>query len=88
MWHVTRDEFRVEVMKQSHFELDTAKARIQNFFDEAAARTGGAGSGDDSMDDGDDSAEFGCVREGKLPPSAASLWAVLLSAILLALYQK
>ena len=75
-------------MKQSHFELDTAKARIQKFFDEAAARTGGAGSGVASTDDGDDSAEFGCVREGKLPPPAASLRAVLLSEILLALYQK
>jgi hypothetical protein len=51
-------------MKPSHFELGTAKAKIRKFFEDAAARTGGADKNVGKDDDA--STEFGCVREGRL----------------------
>ena len=52
-------------MKGSHFALGTAEKKILAFFQDAAARPSSRGNDEDAME-GDDSGEFGCVREGRL----------------------
>ena len=56
---------RVEVMKKHHFSSDSAATRIRKFFEQASSGSSGA------EEEIDDSAEFGCVREGKRPSSRA-----------------